>query len=160
MSEILTQERIFGMMLNRVNDSDELRSPIMVFSTLLMLPLKDSVCEAEKVPKCRVIVKPCLVILLLTELAFWPQIREAERKSASHRSKEEWAEFSLFDFCQTVFIISVICLMNCGKSKYNNPRIIYGWAPVNPLMTFLMKVTSLQNGGCSFVALQYRARTA
>lgn len=47
--------------------------------------------------------------------------------------------------------ISVICLMNWAKSEYNNPREISGRAPVIPLMTSLMKVTSLQNGGCSFV---------
>lgn len=43
--------------------------------------------------------------------------------------------------------------MNWAKSKYNNPRKIYGRAPVIPLMTSLMKVTSLQNGGCRFVPL-------
>lgn len=49
-----------------------------------------------------------------------------------------------------VFSTSFSRLTNSGKSKHNNPRIIYSWPSVNPLMTFLMKVTSLQNGDCSF----------
>lgn len=58
--------------------------------------------------------------------------------------------FLLFDSSRCVFSISVSRLTNWGKSKRSNPRIIYSRAPVNPLMTFLMKVTSLQNGDCSF----------
>lgn len=45
--------------------------------------------------------------------------------------------------------ILVMCLWNWVKSKHNNPRKIHGSAPVIPLMTSLMKVTTLQNTGHS-----------
>ncbi len=54
-------------------------------------------------------------------------------------------------FCSNRCSISVTRLMNWAKSKHNNPRKSDGRAPVIPLMTSLMKVTSLQNGGCSSV---------
>lgn len=41
-----------------------------------------------------------------------------------------------------------------------NPREIYERAPVIPLMTSLMKVTSLQKSGSGSVAVPYRGRLA
>jgi len=51
--------------------------------------------------------------------------------------------------------ISVICLMNWAKSKYNNPGKIYDRALVILLMTSLMKVASLQNSGYSLCLSGY-----
>lgn len=84
----------------------------------------------------------------------------AAKKKEKRKTNNRRIEFPLFDFSHTVFSVSVTRLINWGKSEHSNPRIIYSWAPVNPLMTFLMKVTSLQNGDCSFVALLRRTRMA
>lgn len=94
------------------------------------------------------------------ELEFWPCIQETTRKPSNRCCKQtrqtkknknkRGIRFPLFDSSRCVFSVAVTCLTNSGKSKRSNPRIIYSWAPVNPLMTFLMKVTSLQNGDCSF----------
>lgn len=54
-----------------------------------------------------------------------------------------------FFFCNSCTSILVMCLWNWAKSKHNNPRKIHGSAPVIPLMTSLMKVTTLQNTGHS-----------
>ena len=66
-------------------------------------------------------------------------IRESTRKSASHRCKEErWDSHRTIWFSRSPFSthISVIFLMNRAKSKYNNPRKIYGRAPVNSFNDF------------------------
>lgn len=83
----------------------------------------------------------------------WRDHRNAPVNAAQKRDqliKKTGIVFPLFDSSHCIFSISVSRLTNWGKSKRTNPRIIYSWAPVNPLMTFLMKVTSLQNGDCSF----------
>lgn len=53
--------------------------------------------------------------------------------------------------------LSVICLMNWGKSKNNNPRKkIFIWAPVIPLMTSIMKVKQSSEEWLQFVSRMAR----